>query len=131
MGDYKRLTKWEIPNCASVNGCSPIDKDIANAINRLAELEDKMENDTLVDIETVAKLMVEIMDDCLCNFHDIAEYMYEHCGDWCDKSCDSVSATGDFTPCWVKYLTAKLYELKRGKNEKETQSNNLYRTPLL
>lgn len=40
---YERLTKWEVEGCASVNGCSPIDKDMANAINRLCELEDKME----------------------------------------------------------------------------------------
>lgn len=49
MTDYKRITKWEVPNCASVNGVSPIDKDIANAINRLAELEDLIENGTLID----------------------------------------------------------------------------------
>jgi hypothetical protein len=30
---YERLTKWEVEGCASVNGCSPIDKDMANAIN--------------------------------------------------------------------------------------------------
>lgn len=39
---YERLTKWEVDGCASVNGCSPIDKDMANAINRLCEIEDKI-----------------------------------------------------------------------------------------
>lgn len=39
---YERLTKWEVNGCASVNGCSPIDKDMANAINRLCEIEDKI-----------------------------------------------------------------------------------------
>ena len=39
---YDRLTKWEVNGCASVNGCSPIDKDMANAINRLCEIEDKI-----------------------------------------------------------------------------------------
>ena len=51
MTDYKRITKWEVPNCASVNGVSPIDKDIANAINRLAELEDLIEQGTLVQLD--------------------------------------------------------------------------------
>ena len=51
MSDYKmRITKWEIGGIASVNGNSPIDKDMANAINRLAELEDKIENGTLVEL---------------------------------------------------------------------------------
>ena len=50
MKEYERLTKWEHENCASVNGLSPIDKDMANAINRLAELEDKIENGTLVEL---------------------------------------------------------------------------------
>ena len=39
---YERLTKWEVEGCASVNGCSPIDKDMAKAINRLCDLEDKI-----------------------------------------------------------------------------------------
>lgn len=122
MTEYKRLTdrEYRYTYCANceLKNCEYCDEELyleAEAIARLAELEDKIENHTLIDIETVAKLMVAIMDDCLCNFHDIAEYMYEHCGDWCDKSCDSVSATGDYTPCWVKYLTAKLEELKRGQ----------------
>lgn len=55
MKEYKRLTKWEFSNCASVNGLSPIDKDLTNAINRLAELEDKIENGTLVFIEKPKK----------------------------------------------------------------------------
>lgn len=50
MFDYNRLTKWEVPNCASVNGVSPIDKDIANAINRLAELEDLIEQELLIKL---------------------------------------------------------------------------------
>ena len=106
MSDYKRLTNTtdELMNPVGI---------LIKCRDRLAELEDKIENGTLIDIETVAKLMVEMFDDCPCNYNDIDEYMYEHCGDWCDKSCDSVYATGDYTPCWVKYLTAKLNELKR------------------
>ena len=50
MTEYKRITKWEVPNCASVNGVSPIDTDIANAINRLAELEDLIEQGLLVKL---------------------------------------------------------------------------------
>ena len=50
MKDYKRLTKWEDDRSASVNGSSPIDKDFAKAINRLAELEDKIEKGVLIDL---------------------------------------------------------------------------------
>lgn len=90
-------------------------KRVGNDFWEELDKEDKLKNGTLIDIETVAKLMVEMFDDCPCNYNDIDEYMCEHCGDWCDKSCVSVSATGDYTPCWVKYLTAKLEELKRGQ----------------
>ena len=47
---YERLTKWEIKGCASVNGCSPIDKDMANAINRLCEIEDKICEGRMVEL---------------------------------------------------------------------------------
>lgn len=46
----ERLTKWEFEGCASVNGCSPIDKDMANAINRLCDLEDKIEQGKIVEL---------------------------------------------------------------------------------
>lgn len=64
MNEYKRLTKWEHPNCAGVNGCSPLDKDMAKAINRLAELEDRIENKTLVELpckvgDTVYRVMAD------------------------------------------------------------------------
>lgn len=38
MKDYKRLTKWEYKGCASVNGTSPIDRDLAEA--KLRELKE-------------------------------------------------------------------------------------------
>lgn len=47
---YERLTKWEVEGCASVKGCSPIDKDTANAINRLCDLEDKIEQGKIVEL---------------------------------------------------------------------------------
>lgn len=47
---YERLTKWEDKNAASVNGSSPLDKDFAKAIKRLAELEDKIEGGTLIEL---------------------------------------------------------------------------------
>jgi hypothetical protein len=47
---YERLTKWEVEGCASVNGCSPIDKDMANAIDRLCELEDKIEQGKILEL---------------------------------------------------------------------------------
>ena len=46
----ERLTKWEDDRTASVNGSSPIDKDMARAINRLAELEDAIEDERLVEL---------------------------------------------------------------------------------
>ena len=47
---YERLTKWEVEGCASVNGCSPIDKDMANAIDRLCDLEDKIEQGKILEL---------------------------------------------------------------------------------
>ena len=47
---YERLTKWEVEGCASVNGCSPIDKDMSNAINRLCDLEDKICEGRMVEL---------------------------------------------------------------------------------
>lgn len=46
----ERLTKWEVEGVASVNGCSPIDADMANAINRLCDLEDKIEQGKIVEL---------------------------------------------------------------------------------
>lgn len=46
----ERLTKWEIDGVASVNGCSPIDADMAKAINRLCELEDKIDQGKIVEL---------------------------------------------------------------------------------
>lgn len=115
MTEYKRLTnRKEITKYCLSKIC---DDDCENCYwgkvsQRLSDLETQIENGTLVDIETVAKLMVKIMDDCPCNFDNIAEYMCEHYYDWCEKLCVSACETGDFTHCWVKYLTAKLAELK-------------------
>lgn len=44
------MTKLEDKKTASVNGGSPTDKDFANAINRLAELEDMIESGLLVEL---------------------------------------------------------------------------------
>lgn len=46
----ERFTKWEVDGCASVNGCSPIDADMANAINRLCDLEDKIEQGKILEL---------------------------------------------------------------------------------
>lgn len=52
--EYKRITEWDIEGwgegLASVNGKTSIDKDITLAINRLAELEDKIEQGTLIEL---------------------------------------------------------------------------------
>lgn len=85
MTKYKRLTDKEhrykyCANCKYRN-CQYCDEEMyldVKAYDRLVELEDKIENNTLIDIETVAKLMITTFDDCPCNFHDIAEYMCDH-----------------------------------------------------
>lgn len=46
----ERLTKWEVNGCASVNGCSPIDADMAKAINRLCDFEDKICDGRMVEL---------------------------------------------------------------------------------
>ena len=65
---YERLTKWEDKKTASVNGCSPIDKDIANAINRLAELEDMIESGQAVILERKIGEHVFCIDTLCLNF---------------------------------------------------------------
>ena len=57
----ERLTKWEVDWCASVNGCSPIDADMAKAINRLCDLEDKIEQGKIVELPcAVGQIVYEV-----------------------------------------------------------------------
>ena len=63
---YERLTKWEVDGCASVNGCSPIDKDMANAINRLCEIEDKICEGKFVELPCAVGTSVWFVT-CVCD----------------------------------------------------------------
>ena len=68
---------------------------------------------TLVDISTIAKFLNEWFD-CPCDFtlneEDVGLYMFEKYGDWCEKNCGKMLE--DSSPCWEKYLKAKLKELQ-------------------
>ena len=65
---YERLTKWEDERTASINGSSPIDKDFENAINRLAELEDKIEDGRIIVLERKIGDYVFCIDTLCLNF---------------------------------------------------------------
>jgi hypothetical protein len=102
MKDYKRLTKWEYKGCASVNGTSPIDRDLAKAINRLADLEDKIENGTLVELP--------------CKVGDKVYAPHWHFGEW-DKivpyQITNITITQNKKLEWTKKYRAM--ELVEGK----------------
>lgn len=82
---------------------------------QVKEYQDKIEQGTLIDIKTISKLLNEWFE-CPCNFtlneEDVASYMFEKYGDWCDKNCDKMLE--DYSPCWEMYLKAKLKELQNG-----------------
>ena len=107
MQYYKRLTEKD--SCY-YNEMDYIDVD--EMYYRLAELEDKIENGTLVEIGEVAKLFNRIWE-CPCDFvldnEDVCDIIREKVEeDWCDKNCD----TEDFSKCWEVYLKPKLKELQ-------------------
>lgn len=83
------------------------------AIERLAELEDKIERGELISVKTIAKLMERILD-APCNYEldgqDVVEYMCDNLGNWCEENCKN----RDYEMCWVMYLKAKLKELQNG-----------------
>ena len=62
-------------------------------------------------IKKIAKLLNEWFE-CPCNFtlneEDVALYMFEQYGDWCEKNCD----TENYSKCWEQYLKVKLKELQ-------------------
>lgn len=109
MKDYKRLTEKTKLGTYIIGDDSPI-------IKRLGELEDKIEQQELVSLNSVAKLLNHWWD-CPCNFIfdevDVSDYMYENCGDWCEENCDKMME--DSTGCWEMLLKAKLKELRGGE----------------
>lgn len=107
---YERLTKRDKDGKINVPLMNAYY--IMQAYDRLADLEDKIESGDILTLDTLVKLFVEAFGDEPCNFGlfgvDINDYMYEHCGEWCEKECDN--ATPD--KCWKKFLQARLKELQ-------------------
>lgn len=77
---------------------------------RLCDFEDKMEQGTLVEIKTIAKILNNTFG-CPCDY-GLDEYAVSQYNDWCEKSCGGVCDADDYTACWETYLTTKLRELK-------------------
>lgn len=85
-------------------------------VDKLGELEDKMEKQEIVSLNSVAKLLNNWFDSpCVYGLNNefVAEYMFEKYGDWCEENC--VEMMDDSTGCWEMFLKAKLQELRGGK----------------
>ena len=129
MKEYKRFTSkikignqtgniLECSNCSKKEIC----KNEVNykntclraTIDRLAELEDKIEQGELVSVKAIAKLLDFMFNDYPCNYIfdtlEVSKYMVEKYGDWCEENCSKHGQ--DCTPCWEMFLKAQLKELK-------------------
>ncbi len=103
----KKCPNYENCNC-SIFTCNKF------IINRLAELEDKIEQQEMVSIKDVVKLFNKIWE-CPCDYifddEDVNEVICKNVGeDWCEKNCPT--EWDDYTKCWEQYIKAKLKELK-------------------
>jgi hypothetical protein len=61
--------------------------------------------------DMIIKYIAKVMDaPCSYGFGDVdvAEFMYDHCGDWCEQYCD----TNSNEICWRKFLETMI---KRGE----------------
>ncbi len=65
--------------------------------------KEEAENEDLVTIDSVAKVLAEMFEEEPCCFGDNAEYM-ANCSDWCEKNCN----TANSNKCWKKFLQIKL-----------------------
>lgn len=114
MKEYKRFTEEKHPDRCYYNQMNFIDVD--DMYDCLAQLEDKIQQQELVSLKSVAKILNQWWD-CPCNFRfdeqDVADYMYEKYDDWCEENCDKMME--DSTGCWEMLLKAKLKELQGGK----------------
>lgn len=118
MMKYERLTERAGNGKALTKGCETCHdycfdcEHAENCIDRLAELEDKIEQNELLSIEDIAKLWDKLWG---------APCEYEICGEnaidviwkhtdynWCERKCGTV----DSALCWEEYLKAKLKELQ-------------------
>ena len=109
MNEYKRLTEKSKFGTYIIGDDSPI-------IQRLGELEDKIEQGLLVDIKSVSKILNEMFDTpCGYSFdgQSVDRYMFDKCEGWCNENC--IENIEDNTPCWEMFLKAKLVELRGGE----------------
>ena len=120
MKDYKRLTDKtkaeQLVDCYDCTYCGVgylYDCHI-KVCERLAELEDKIEQGELVSVKEVAKFLDFMCNDYPCNYIfdtlEVSEYMVEKYGDWCEENCSKHGQ--DCTPCWEMFLKAKLKEIQ-------------------
>jgi hypothetical protein len=113
-GDYsvvpeelsKEITKWKEQHATEITA-PPVWYHLGE---RLCQLEDKIENGTMVEIKTIAKILNNTFG-CPCDY-GLDVYAVSHYDDWCKKSCGGVCDADNYTACWETYLTTKLRELK-------------------
>jgi hypothetical protein len=109
---YERLTKCEVDGCASVNGCSPIDKDMANAIDRLCDLEDKIEQGKIVELPyRVGDTLWKIED--VWHLDDRATWKYHYEKEILEFMVRSISISCNSKGVWTKKF--RICEVQNGK----------------
>lgn len=114
--DYLCKNSCDYQGCARKGGNCENYKQFIKMYNRLYELENKIEQQELVSLNNVAKLLNNWFDNpCVYGLHNefVAEYMFEKYGDWCEDNCGK--KTVDSPICWEMFLKAKLAELRGGK----------------
>ena len=108
----ERFTKWEINGGASVNGCSPIDADMAKAINRLCELEDKIEQGKLLELPcAVGDALWKIED--VWHLDDRATWKYHYEKEIVEFMVRSISISCNSKGVWTKKF--RICEVQNGK----------------
>ena len=89
------------------------------AIDRLAELEDKIEKGDLVSIKSVSKFIeMAFASEPPCSYEIDGDYCIDvietNTKEWCETHCDVKDV---YTECWEQYLRAKLKELQKNEND--------------
>jgi hypothetical protein len=81
----------------------------------LTEINQKIEQGTLISIEDVSKLMLKMWGNpceyeiCGENAIDVIHKYTDY--DWCERNCSNAMDNG---LCWEQYIKAKLKELQNG-----------------
>ena len=121
MNDFQRLTNEELNDFiqrAVVQLEPTLTQQVMSIVLELEEYRTKIENGTLVELNTIAKLFNRLWE-CPCDYifdnKDVNEFICENVEeDWCEKNCST--DWNDYSKCWEVYLKAKLKELQ-GKHE--------------